>query len=124
VSQSVASTPTEKPQPARNTETLVPLVPREGLWEGQVAVVGETIIAGTVHGTLRGPGGLILSHEGRIEGVIDCDHVRADGVIIGPVTVRTKAHLGPGTRFEGDLEAPVLEVDDDAVWIGTARVGP
>jgi len=103
--------------------TGTPLVPRDGLWEGQVAVVGRTLIEGAVNGSLRGPGELVLSRGARVEGVIDCEVVDSQGEIIGPVVARTRAHLGPGTRLTGDLEAPVLEVDDDAEWNGAARIG-
>ena len=103
--------------------TGAPLVPRDGLWEGQVAVVGRTLIEGAVNGSLRGPGELVLGIGARIEGVVECEIVDSQGEIIGPVVARTRAHLGPGTRLIGDLEAPVLEVDDDAEWNGVARIG-
>ena len=99
------------------------LVPEEGLFEGQVAVVGDTRIAGAVIGTLRGPGTLHLESTAVIEGPIDCDALESGGRIVGSVHARRRAHLGPGSLFEGDLEAPVVEVDDDATWQGTARIG-
>ncbi len=100
-----------------------PLVPEEGLFEGQIAVVGHTRIAGAVIGTLRGPGTLHLEPTAVIEGPIDCDTLESAGRIVGTVQARSRARLGPGTHFEGDLEAPVLEVDDDAIWNGEARIG-
>lgn len=100
-----------------------PLVPREGIFEGQVAVVGDTRIAGAVIGTLRGPGTLHLEPTAVIEGPIDCQELESGGRIVGPVHARRRAHLGPGSHFEGDLEAPVVEVDDDATWHGKARIG-
>ena len=100
-----------------------PLVPSEGLFEGQVAVVGDTRIAGAVIGTLRGPGTLRLDPTATIEGPIDCQALESAGRIVGTVQVRDRARLGAGTHLEGDLEAPVLEVDDDAVWNGKARIG-
>lgn len=99
------------------------LVPEEGLFEGQVAVVGDTRIAGAVIGTLRGPGTLHLESTAVIEGPIDCDALESGGRIVGSVHARRRAHLGPGSHFKGDLEAPVVEVDDDATWQGTARIG-
>ncbi len=101
----------------------IDLVPRDGLFEGQVAVLGETRLSGTVRGSLRGPGQLILEKDARVEGVIECETVSSRGEILGPVVARTRAHFADGARFEGDLEAPILELDGDVVWIGTARVG-
>ena len=99
------------------------LVPANGLFEGQIAVVGETRIAGAVIGSLRGPGTLRLEASATIEGPIDCEALESAGRIVGSVQVRAHARLGAGTHFDGDLEAPVLEVDDDAVWNGSARIG-
>jgi cytoskeletal protein CcmA (bactofilin family) len=108
----------------QQTSETPALVPLDGRFEGQIAVVGETRIDGQVRGSLRGPGMLVLGPSARVEGPIECEVLESSGEIVGPVLARGRARLGPGTRFEGDLEAPVLEVDDDAVWNGVARVGP
>ncbi len=110
-------------QPLVHDGETVPLVPRGGLWEGQVAIVGKTLIDGAVNGSLRGPGELVLGTGSRIEGVIDCEILDSRGEITGPVTARSRARLRSGAYFEGDLEAPSVEVEDDAVWNGVARVG-
>jgi cytoskeletal protein CcmA (bactofilin family) len=101
----------------------VPLVPREGFFEGMVAVLGRTRIEGTVRGSLRGPGELSLGPEARVEGVVECDVVSSRGVIVGPVVAHARAHFGDGAHLEGDLVAPSVEVDGDVVWNGVARVG-
>lgn len=100
------------------------LVPEGGVFEGQVAVAGPTRIDGTVRGTLRGPGALLIGRTGHVEGQIDCSEVVAQGAVIGTITAEQRACLDAGAHFEGDLAAPVLEVHDDAVWIGKARIGP
>jgi len=100
------------------------LVPVDGLFEGQIAVVGETRIAGEVIGSLRGPGTLRLEPTAAIEGPVECEALESAGRIVGSVHVRRTARLAAGTHFEGDLEAPVLEVEDEAIWNGTARIGP
>jgi cytoskeletal protein CcmA (bactofilin family) len=110
------STPTQPDSPT-------PLVPEGGVWEGQVAVVGQTLVEGCVNGSLRGPGLLILGTSGAVEGIIECEAVETHGRIVGPIIAHTRVHLGPGTRLDGDLETPALEVDDDAIWNGVARVG-
>lgn len=99
------------------------LVPEGGVFEGQVAVAGPTRIDGTVRGTLRGPGALLIGPTGHVEGQIDCSVVISQGAVTGPITAEQRACLESGAHFEGDLAAPVLEVHDDAVWIGRARIG-
>lgn len=99
------------------------LVPRGGSFEGQVAIVGPTRIEGSVRGSLRGPGELFVGSEARVEGRVECEGITSEGEILGPVAVRTKARFGPGARLDGDLQAPVVVFDEDAVWNGRAEIG-
>ncbi len=101
----------------------VALIPREGLFEGQVAIHGQTRVEGTVRGNLRGSGELVLGREARVEGRVECDVVSSQGEIIGPVIARIRAHFADGARLEGDLDAPSVEIEGDVVWNGVARVG-
>lgn len=100
------------------------LIPSGGEFEGQVAIVGETRIDGTVRGALRGPGTLVVGATANIEGEIECESVLSEGRIAGPVVAHRRAQLGSGAHFDGDLVAPILELEDSAVWNGRARVGP
>lgn len=99
------------------------LVPSGGAFEGQVAVVGLTRIEGSVRGSLRGPGHLRVGPEARIEGRVECESLESRGEIVGPVSVRTRARIGGRGRLDGDLHAPTVLIEDDAVWNGRALVG-
>jgi len=99
------------------------LVPEGGVFEGQVALVGETRIDGSIRGRVRGEGRLRLGPRSRIAGVVECDEVDSEGVVQGPIRARRRLRLGPAARLEGDVEAPKMEVCPNAVWSGSARVG-
>lgn len=101
----------------------VPLVPAGGVFEGQVAVLGETRIDGSVLGTLRGSGRLELSRDARVDGIIECEELRSQGAIVGRVVAHFRARLGPGAVMDGDLNTPRLEVSESAIWNGVAHVG-
>ena len=102
---------------------LVALVPADGVFDGQIAILGETRIDGTVRGTLRGSGRLELGPDGRIEGIIECEEVWSQGAIVGPVVAHSRVHLGSGAVMDGDLDTACVEVSDSAIWNGVARVG-
>lgn len=108
---------------ARNATDELVLVPAGGSFEGQVALIGPTRIDGHVRGSLRGTGDLVVGAGARIEGRVDCDSISSEGEILGPVSVRTKARFGPGARLDGDLQAPSVFLDEDALWNGRATVG-
>ncbi len=99
------------------------LVPANGYFEGQIAVVGETRISGTVLGSLRGSGHLTIDSGAQIDGVIDCESLAASGRITGPVQVRHQVHLLAGAHLEGSIDAPSINMADDAIWNGKARIG-
>jgi cytoskeletal protein CcmA (bactofilin family) len=113
----------DRPSPALAESTGVVLVPAGGVFEGQIAIMGQTCIEGTVRGSLCGTGELELGREASVEGKVECDILRSRGQIIGPVLARSSAHFGAGARFEGDLDSPAVQVEDDVVWVGVARVG-
>ena len=113
MSRSNHSTETGQPRTARETETSVPLVPREGLWEGQVAVVGETIIAGAVHGALRG----------YIEGTSDhsiSDELRARHCTVVLHDART-AEIPPRDRAFIDAHFVQIKDIDASVYLPGQR---
>ncbi|MBY0399621.1 polymer-forming cytoskeletal protein [Myxococcota bacterium] len=99
------------------------LIPLGGAFEGQVAITGPTRIDGSVRGSLRGAGDLVLGAQSRIEGRVECESLMSEGEIVGPVSVRTRARLGAGARLDGDLQAPIVSLDDDAIWNGRALIG-
>lgn len=99
------------------------LVPFGGAFEGQVAITGPTRIDGSVRGSLRGPGALILGAGGRIEGRVECESLDSEGEIVGPVSVQTRVRLAAGARVDGDLQAPVICLDEDAILNGRAQIG-
>ena len=100
-----------------------PLVPAEGYFEGQVAVVGDTRISGSVQGSLRGPGHLMIDSGAHVDGVIDCDSLTASGRITGLIQARRHVKLSEGAHLEGDINAPSINMTDDAIWNGKARIG-
>ena len=102
---------------------VVPLVPADGVFEGQVSVQGETRIEGVVRGVLRGTGRLELGPDARIEGEIECEEVCSEGAIVGPVAAHQRIELGAGARLDGDVETPKLKVAESALLNGSARVG-
>lgn len=101
----------------------IPLVPVGGVFEGQVAVQGQTRIEGIVRGTLRGTGRLELGPEARVEGRVECEEVCSEGAVLGPIAAHRRVELRPGSILEGDLVTPLAQVSDRAVWTGKAHVG-
>ncbi len=91
-----------------------PLVPAAGRFTGQVAVVAHTRIDGEVAGSLKGPGRLRVCAHARVE---------IQGRVTGSIQAGESVLLGPGGQLDGDVDAPTLEVSEEARWTGRARVG-
>lgn len=99
------------------------LIPRGGAFEGQVAITGPTRIDGSVRGSLRGAGDLVIGVGGRVEGRVECEALVSAGEIVGPVEARLRARFEAGARLDGDLRTPLVSFDEAAVWNGRARIG-
>ena len=98
-------------------------MPTGAVFEGEIAVLGDTRIDGRVRGSLRGPGRVLVGSDARIEGELACGEVDSEGAIQGPIAARRRVRLGPGARLDGDIQAPIVEVCESAIWNGVARVG-
>ena len=99
------------------------LVPAGGIFEGEIALLGPTRIEGTVQGTIRGPGKLIIQPGAYVEGAVDCEALDCHGRIRGSVIARDHVRLGAGSELEGDLDTDALLMDPESVWNGAARIG-
>ncbi len=92
------------------------------------SIVGDLTFAGglRVDGSVRGnvfesdgqPGTLVLSEQGRIEGVIRVSHVVVNGTVLGPVHAGEYVELQGKSRVTGDVFYKTLEMHVGAIVEG------
>jgi cytoskeletal protein CcmA (bactofilin family) len=121
--------PTPAPAPA-------PVAPRNGTGtgtsggvlssgvsiKGSVKFSSELVIDGEVEGTIDSGGRLTVGKNAHITGEIRTGSVVVYGTVDGNVTAVERCELHSGCTLRGDIEAPRLVVDEEATFLGSAKI--
>jgi len=90
--------------------------------KGTVKFRNELVIDGEVEGKIDSTGRLTIGKNARIRGEIRTKSVVVDGTIDGNITARERCELRAGCTMRGDIESPRLVVDEEATFIGSAKI--
>jgi cytoskeletal protein CcmA (bactofilin family) len=91
--------------------------------KGLVKFLNELRIDGEVEGTIDSTGTLTLGEHALIRGEIRTKSVKVRGTVEGNVFVTERCELQAGCALHGDIEGPRLMVDENATFVGCAKVG-
>jgi cytoskeletal protein CcmA (bactofilin family) len=89
---------------------------------GSVKFTTELLIDGTVEGQIDSGGRLTIGKNSRIKGEIRTKSVIVDGTVDGNIIVSERCELRAGCTVRGDVESPRLVVDEEATFIGSAKI--
>ena len=114
--------------PAPSNRTFMPtqsgaLLSRGVSIKGSVKLVNSLIIDGEVEGTIDSTGTLTIGEHARIRGEIRTKSVKVRGTVEGNIFVTERCELQAGCTLHGDIEAPRLVVNENATFLGSAKVG-
>lgn len=90
--------------------------------KGSVKFSNELVIDGEVEGSIDSGGRLTVGKNARITGEIRTRSVTVYGTVDGNITAGERCELHSGCTLRGDIEAPRLVVDEDATFLGSARI--
>jgi cytoskeletal protein CcmA (bactofilin family) len=90
--------------------------------KGSVKFLNELMIDGEVEGTINSPGKLSIGEHAQINGEIRAKSVKVRGTVEGNIFASERCELQSGCTLRGDIEAPRLVVDENATFLGSARV--
>jgi cytoskeletal protein CcmA (bactofilin family) len=91
--------------------------------KGSVKLVNSLLIDGEVEGTIDSTGTLTIGEHARIRGEIRTKSVKVRGTVEGNIFVTERCELQVGCTVHGDIEAPRLMVEENATFLGSAKVG-
>ena len=91
--------------------------------KGSVRFLNELFIDGEVEGTIDSTGTLTIGEHARIRGDIRTKSVKVQGAVEGNIFVTECCELQAGCTLRGDIEAPRLVVNENATFLGRAKVG-
>jgi cytoskeletal protein CcmA (bactofilin family) len=90
--------------------------------KGDIKFNGELTIDGEVEGSINSGGRLTVGKHANIKGEVRTRSVVVYGTIEGNVTAAERCELHSGCTLRGDIEAPRLVVDEDATFLGSAKI--
>jgi cytoskeletal protein CcmA (bactofilin family) len=92
--------------------------------KGTVKFSEELVIDGEVEGTIESSGKLTIGEHASIRGEIRSKSVKVRGMVEGDIFATERCELQAGCTIKGDIEAPRLVVDENAAFLGSAKVTP
>jgi cytoskeletal protein CcmA (bactofilin family) len=126
------ATPTsEPPRPMASPDSnRAPSAPAQsgGLLSGGVSIKGSVkfrnslLIDGQVEGEIDSTGALTIGEHAKIRGTIRAKSVVVRGTVEGNIFASERCELGAGCTLRGDIEAPRLVVDENATFLGSAKI--
>ena len=121
--------PATPPSTATQRPSYVPAPARAGAVlssgvsiKGDVTFRTELVIDGKVDGTITSKGTLTVGQHARIRGEIRAGSVTVQGTVEGNVFASERCALEAGATLRGDIEAPRLAVDENATFLGSAKI--
>jgi cytoskeletal protein CcmA (bactofilin family) len=90
---------------------------------GSVKFSEQLLIDGEVKGDIHSTGTLTIGEHASIEGEIRSKSVTVKGTVEGNIFATERCELQAGCTLRGDIEAPRLVVDENATFLGSAKVG-
>ncbi len=89
---------------------------------GEISGKGCFRIEGTLEGTLKTPGKVVISKGGLINGTLECDNADIEGNFKGKLIVKDVLTLRSPANIEGEVIAGKLAVEPGAVFNATCEM--
>ena len=90
--------------------------------KGSVSFGSELLIDGEVEGSIDSGGRLTIGKNAVIRGEVRVRSVTVHGTVEGDITAAERCELRAGCTLRGDIEAPRLVVDEEATFLGSAKI--
>jgi cytoskeletal protein CcmA (bactofilin family) len=81
-------------------------------------------IHGKFEGNIMSPGRLHVTKEAKMQADVDAGAITIEGDVKGKLSASDRVELKQSARYEGDLTASKLVVDEGAILNGHVTVGP
>ena len=91
---------------------------------GEIESGGDIRIDGTLKGSVKVEGKLVLGPSGKIEGDVECGHAIIAGELRAKIKSKNLLTLKASAKLYGDIFSGKLEIEPGAVFTGSCSMGP
>ena len=106
----------------RSRGTATSFIDEGAVLDGKCSFAGTLMLNGRLTGELESSGALIIGASAVVQAGIRARVVTVRGEVIGNITALERIELTAGARVFGDLETPILVVQEGAVMEGRTRM--
>lgn len=90
--------------------------------KGDVESDGGFRIDGTINGTLKTPGKVVIGKDGKVDGTLECANADIEGFFSGKLIVQGLLSLKSSAVITGDVITEKLAVEPGAVFNATCKM--
>jgi cytoskeletal protein CcmA (bactofilin family) len=90
--------------------------------EGRYRCTGTVMLDGTLHGEITATDTLVVGDRGVVYATVQAATLVVRGEVVGNVTASERVELKRGARLTGDIEAPIVVMEEGAVHDGRCRM--
>ena len=93
-------------------------------FKGELSFEKGMRLLGKMEGKINSPGRLHVSKEAKMQCDVDAGAITVEGDVNGNLSAGDRIELKQSARYQGDLRASRLVVDEGAIMVGHVTVGP
>ena len=108
---------------SNNPEYTTVLGP-DATFKGELSFEKGMRLHGKLNGSVTTPGRLHVAREAQMEANVEAGAIILEGAVQGNLVAQDRIEMKPTTRYEGDLTASKLVVEEGAQFRGHVSVGP
>ena len=90
--------------------------------EGTYTCTGTVMLDAKVRGEIRAADTLVINAQAVVHATVEAGTLVVHGCVVGRVTVTERLELRASARVTGDIEAPVIVMEEGAVHDGHCRM--
>ncbi len=92
--------------------------------EGNFRFIGPVHICGSLKGEIITDGPLIIEAGGALDGRVSAESIIVYGKLKGDVTASDRVEVWPDAHLEGDVTAPSIRIDPQAIVTADLHIAP
>lgn len=91
--------------------------------KGEIESNGDFRIDGTLIGTIKTKGKVVIGATGNVDGEIYCQNADIEGTVTAQITVQELLTIKSNAKFSGDINTGKLAIESGAQFSGTCKMG-
>ena len=111
-----------KSKPASRSSDLTAFIDEGSEFEGKYTFQGTVMLNGKFSGEIVSSDSLIIGEKGCVNATVRAGIVLINGEVIGNVFATERVELRGTARVYGDVEAPVIVVEEGVLFEGHCRM--